>query len=124
MLASARNKAACFDHAGKKCRFCRQETMGLLFAATEEEHATLSEKEADEKSWEDASTTGLIKWWNLFLKDFPPALASGKTGIPEETIKRLAQELATTKPAIAQRGRGTTASGPRDLRHAVWQWLP
>lgn len=66
-------------------------------------------KEADEKSWEDASTTGLTKWWNLFLKDFPPALASSKTGIPEGTIKRLAQELAKTKPAIAQRGRGSTA---------------
>lgn len=63
----------------------------------------------DEAAWEDASTTGVIKWWNLFLKDFPPSIASSKTGIPEATIKRLAREFANTKPAVAQRGRGSTA---------------
>ncbi|MDO8751332.1 MAG: molybdopterin-dependent oxidoreductase [Dehalococcoidia bacterium] len=62
-----------------------------------------------EADWQDAYTTGLVKWWNLFLKDFPPAEAAKKTGIPEETIKRLAREFAISKPAVTMRGRGAGA---------------
>lgn len=63
----------------------------------------------EESDWEDAYSTGLIKWWNLFLKDFSAEEAAKKTGIPGETIRRLAREFATTRPAVAMRGRGTTA---------------
>ncbi|MDO8673542.1 MAG: molybdopterin-dependent oxidoreductase, partial [Dehalococcoidia bacterium] len=66
-------------------------------------------KDAEEASWDDAGSTGLIKWWNLFLKDFSPAEAAEKTGIPTETIVRLAREFAGTQPAITIQGRGSTA---------------
>lgn len=62
-----------------------------------------------EEDWADAYTLGLVKWWNLFLKDFSPKEAAGKTGVPEATIKRIAQEFATTKPAVTTRGRGAGA---------------
>lgn len=63
----------------------------------------------DEVDWVDASSTGLVKWWNLFLKDFTPEMASAKTGIPANTIKKIAREFAITKPAITVRGRGAGA---------------
>lgn len=63
----------------------------------------------DEADWEDAYTTGLVKWWNLVLKDFTPETAAEKTGIAVDTIKRLAREFAITKPAVTVRGRGSEA---------------
>ncbi len=63
----------------------------------------------DEADWQDAYTTGLVKWWNLVLKDFTPEVAAEKTGIAADTIKRLAREFATTKPAVTVRGRGSEA---------------
>ncbi|MBI4595100.1 MAG: molybdopterin-dependent oxidoreductase, partial [Candidatus Tectomicrobia bacterium] len=66
-------------------------------------------KTVAEEDWADAYTLGLVKWWNLFLKDFSPKEASAKTGVPEATIKRIAQEFATTKPAVTTRGRGAGA---------------
>lgn len=62
-----------------------------------------------EEDWSDASTIGLVTWWNLFLKDFPAEEAAKKTGISVETIKRIAREFATTKPAVTTRGRGAGA---------------
>ncbi|HJW87890.1 MAG TPA: molybdopterin-dependent oxidoreductase, partial [Dehalococcoidia bacterium] len=62
-----------------------------------------------EADWQEAYTLGLIKWWNLSLKDFPPVEASKKTGIPADTIKRLAREFATSRPAVTLRGRGAEA---------------
>ncbi|MBI4331930.1 MAG: molybdopterin-dependent oxidoreductase [Chloroflexi bacterium] len=66
-------------------------------------------KVVDDKDWEDASTTGLVKWWNLFLKDFAAERAAQITGIPASTITRLAREFATTKPAVTLRSRGSEA---------------
>lgn len=63
----------------------------------------------DEADWEDAYTIGLVQWWNLFLKDFTPEKAAEKTGIALDTIKRLAREFATTRPAVTVRGRGSEA---------------
>lgn len=63
----------------------------------------------EEADWEDGYTTGLVAWWNLFLKDFTPEKAAQETSIPVETIKRIAREFATIKPAVTVRGRGSEA---------------
>ncbi|MFA4935428.1 MAG: molybdopterin-dependent oxidoreductase [Candidatus Methanoperedens sp.] len=61
------------------------------------------------KTFKEASTSGLVRWWNVYLKDFTPKLAAEKTGLPENTIKRLAKEFARAKPSIASSGRGSDA---------------
>ncbi len=61
------------------------------------------------KTFKESMTSGLIKWWNTYLKDFTPQIAAEKTGIPETTIKRLAREFAKSTPSIAIWGRGCDA---------------
>ncbi|MCT8137014.1 molybdopterin-dependent oxidoreductase [Anaerobacillus sp. CMMVII] len=52
-------------------------------------------------------THGLIKWWNMVLKDATPEWAADITGISADRIIKIAKEFATTKPAYAWSGRGT-----------------
>lgn len=61
------------------------------------------------KTFKESMTSGLIKWWNTYLKDFTLKIAAEKTGIPEDTINRLAREFANTAPSIAIWGRGSDA---------------
>jgi anaerobic selenocysteine-containing dehydrogenase len=42
----------------------------------------------------------------LVLKDYSPKQVSSLTGIPEETIVRIAQEFSTFRPSVAVSGRG------------------
>lgn len=65
-------------------------------------------KTVSEVDWKDAYTIGLVKWWNVFLKDFTAEQASTVTDIPASTIKNIAREFALTKPATAWRARGST----------------
>lgn len=71
--------------------------------------AFVTGKAVAEEDFKEVRTSGLVKWWNLVLKDFTPAAAAKETGIPEETIVRIAREFASTQPAIAWRARGSTA---------------
>jgi len=65
------------------------------------------------EDFEEIWTYGLIDWWNNVLKDFHANKASEITGIPAERITRIAEEFATTKPAIAagERGAGAHTNG-------------
>lgn len=63
-------------------------------------------KAVAEEEFVEVQTFGLIKWWNLVLKDFTPEKAAEISGIDALKIRRIAREFATTKPAIAWRARG------------------
>ncbi len=73
--------------------------------AISEDYTT--EAGVEEETFKEASTYGLIKWWNIYLKDFTPEIATQKTGVPVETIKRLAREFAKAKPSLTVWGRGS-----------------
>ncbi|HID86357.1 MAG TPA: twin-arginine translocation signal domain-containing protein, partial [Anaerolineae bacterium] len=47
---------------------------------------------------------GFEAWSEAVLRDYPPSRVAALTGIPEETIKRLAREFAGTPPAVAVGG--------------------
>lgn len=57
-------------------------------------------KALSEDSFEEKETHGLIKWWNLELKDKTPAWAAERTGIPAEKIERIAIEFAKAAPSV------------------------
>ncbi|MBI2980183.1 MAG: molybdopterin-dependent oxidoreductase [Chloroflexi bacterium] len=69
----------------------------------------MSGRPVNEADWQDAYSIGLVKWWNEVLNGFTANVAAKETGIPEGTIKKIAREFATTKPAITLRGRGVGA---------------
>lgn len=65
------------------------------------------------EDFEEKWTLGLIDWWNNVLKDFSTETTSKITGISNDTIIKVANEFATTKPAIAcgERGAGAHTNG-------------
>ena len=72
----------------------------------------------DETSFEEKETHGVVKWWNLELKDKTPAWAAKKTLIPEEQIVRVARTMGKAGsatavwmgPGVAMTPRGTYSS--------------
>lgn len=54
-------------------------------------------------------TSGFDEYSRLALDYYAPEAVAAITGIPADTIRQLAREFATTRPAIAWRGRGATS---------------
>ncbi len=53
------------------------------------------------EDWADEDGEQHIGFKTLVLKSYSPGTASAATGIPVETIKRVAREFAATRPAVA-----------------------
>ncbi|WP_027389593.1 molybdopterin-dependent oxidoreductase [Chrysiogenes arsenatis] len=58
-------------------------------------------KTVKEEDFEEKLTNGIVKWWNLEVKDRTPKWAAKVTGIDEATIIRVATEFAQAAPACA-----------------------
>ncbi|MGE4424077.1 MAG: molybdopterin-dependent oxidoreductase [Pseudodesulfovibrio sp.] len=54
--------------------------------------------EVSEESFKEVYTYGLVKWWNLELKDKTPEWAAKKAGIPAEQIRRVAIGFGKAAP--------------------------
>jgi anaerobic selenocysteine-containing dehydrogenase len=55
----------------------------------------------DEAAFEEKETYGLVKWWNLELKDKTPAWAEAETGIPSAQTIRVARAIGKAAPRVA-----------------------
>jgi len=55
-------------------------------------------KEVSEDDFTEKYTHGLVKWWNIELKDKTPQWAAGITGLPEEQIVHVARGFAKAAP--------------------------
>jgi len=92
----------------------------------------------DEAAFVEKETNGVVKWWNLELKDRTPAWAEKECGIPAAQIVRVARAKGLRERAVAWRhvlraarslritddgsrttddGFRTTDSGPRTTVH-------
>jgi anaerobic selenocysteine-containing dehydrogenase len=67
-------------------------------------HVILSDKLYD-SSFISPWTTGFDLYKKLILRQYSPSVVSTVTGIPPETIQRIAREFAQTQPAIALGGK-------------------
>jgi anaerobic selenocysteine-containing dehydrogenase len=56
-------------------------------------------KEVDEAAFEEIHTHGLVKWWNLELKDRTPEWAEKHCAVPAAQIRRVAVGFAKAAPA-------------------------
>ncbi len=60
-----------------------------------------------EEMFEEKHTHGLVRWWNLELKDKTPEWAADKTGLPAGQIRRVAHDFGKAAPrAISWVGGG------------------
>ncbi len=57
--------------------------------------------EVDEDLFEEIHTHGLVRWWNLALKDKTPQWAEEKTGIDKELIEKVATDMGQQAPRVA-----------------------
>lgn len=55
----------------------------------------------DEAAFAEKETSGLVKWWNIELKDRTPEWAAPITGIPKEQIIRVATGMGRAAPHVA-----------------------
>jgi anaerobic selenocysteine-containing dehydrogenase len=55
----------------------------------------------EEAAFREVHTNGLVKWWNLELKDRTPEWAAPVTGIPREQIVRIARGMGKFAPRVA-----------------------
>ena len=55
----------------------------------------------DEAAFAEKETHGLVKWWNLELKDHTPAWAEKETLIPAAQIVRVARAMGKAAPKVA-----------------------
>ncbi len=55
----------------------------------------------DEDKFEEKETHGLVKWWNIELKDRTPAWAEKECLIPAEQIIRVARAMGKAAPKVA-----------------------
>ncbi|MBL8323815.1 MAG: molybdopterin-dependent oxidoreductase [Rubrivivax sp.] len=58
-------------------------------------------KTVDEAAFAEKETHGLVKWWNLELKDRTPAWAERETLIPAAQIVRVARAMGKAAPKVA-----------------------
>jgi anaerobic selenocysteine-containing dehydrogenase len=74
-------------------------------------------KTVDEAAFEEKYTNGLVRWWNLELKDRTPQWAEGVTLVPSEQIIRVAKGMGKAAPKRERRvqrdGRSRTERPPR-----------
>ncbi len=96
-------------------------------------------KPVDEAAFAEKETHGLVRWWNLELKDATPAFGEKETLIPAAQIVRVARAMGKAAPktavwmgpGVAMNPRGTYASmavhalngllGSIDVEGGVWQ---
>lgn len=66
-------------------------------------------EEVDENTFSENYTNGIVKWWNIELKDKTPQWAAERAGVPAEQIERVAVDFAKAAPnAICWVGGGPT----------------
>lgn len=53
---------------------------------------------ANEDEFEEIETNGVVKWWNLEVKDRTPEWAADITGIPVDQIRRVATDFGKAAP--------------------------
>ncbi|MBI4204445.1 MAG: molybdopterin-dependent oxidoreductase, partial [Betaproteobacteria bacterium] len=73
----------------------------------------------DEAAFTEKETHGLVKWWNLELKDRTPAWAETETLIPAEQIVRVARAMGKAAPKVAVWMGPGVAMNPRGTSAAM-----
>ncbi|MDZ7741923.1 MAG: molybdopterin-dependent oxidoreductase [Bacteroidota bacterium] len=63
--------------------------------------AFVANSPVDEADFDETESNGLVKWWNIELKDKTPEWAAGITGIAQNVIEQIAEEMAAQAPNVS-----------------------
>lgn len=64
------------------------------------ENRFVTGRSVNEATFQEKETNGLVKWWNIDLKDRTPEWAEQECGIPREQIIKIAREMAEAAPRV------------------------
>ena len=67
---------------------------------TDGENRFVAGHTVDEESFAEVETNGIVKWWNLELKDRTPEWAEQICGVPKEQIYKVARDMAEAAPRV------------------------
>ncbi|MCX7171397.1 MAG: molybdopterin-dependent oxidoreductase, partial [Proteobacteria bacterium] len=76
-------------------------------------------KDVDEATFVEKETNGLVKWWNLELKDRTPAFGEKESGIPAAQILRVARAMGKAAPKTVVWMSGGASMTPRGTYMAM-----
>jgi anaerobic selenocysteine-containing dehydrogenase len=63
--------------------------------------AFVANTDVNENDFTETETNGIVKWWNIELKDKTPEWAAGITGISQTKIEEIAEGMAAQAPSVA-----------------------
>jgi len=63
--------------------------------------AFVANTDVDENDFTEIETNGVVKWWNIELKDKTPEWAADITGISQSKIEEIAEGMAAMAPNVA-----------------------
>lgn len=67
---------------------------------TDDENRFIVDNDVEEDTFNEVNTHGLVKWWNLELKDKTAEWAAERCGIPAEKIRQIAISMAEKAPSV------------------------
>jgi len=79
----------------------------------EGENLFVAGQDVDEEAFAEVHTSGLVKWWNIELKDKTPEWAAELSGLEAEQIRRIAMEYGKAAPHAISWVGGGPAMQPR-----------
>ena len=100
------------DFADGRNHFAPEQTIDAAVMpepVTDPETGEVTQAAPEGSGFVDLWTHGLADWWNEELKDRTPEWAESLTEVPAATIRAVAREFGTTRPAIALFERGPTS---------------
>jgi anaerobic selenocysteine-containing dehydrogenase len=68
---------------------------------TDGKNRFIAGKEVDEATFAEKESHGVVKWWNIAVKDMTPAKAAEITQVPADQIIRVSRGMAKAAPNVA-----------------------